>query len=325
MSDPGVENAASDQTYWAFADQCRPAQAGRPTRLGKPLPDILCGRFRVERLLGVGGMGAVYRGRDLLREQFGDPCPVIALKTLSEEFAEHAGANALLHNEFAVTSRLHHKHVIRLFSFEIDPVSERAFIVMELLQGCTLDQLLLRYPQGLPWPKARDIAQALLHALAYSHRQGVIHGDIKPNNLMLGDLGIRLFDFGLGQAEAAPLTSLPTLARDRFTAWTPRYAAPELLDGNPLSRATDLYAAACVIYELCHGQHPYPGLVTQTGTTEFVPQPAKPSDMPQHIWHVLKQYLVLDPDKRLDNAEILLAAVQTPSRLSQLVFWHRHN
>lgn len=74
---------------------------------------------------------------------------------------------------------------------------------------------------------------------------------------MLGDDDIRLFDFGLGQAREGFLKGLPRLACSRFAAWTPRYAAPELLDGATLNAAADVYAVACVIYELCSGQHPF--------------------------------------------------------------------
>lgn len=307
-------------TYFAFSGPSNPRQADRPTTPAQPLPDVLSGRYRIERLLGVGGMGAVYRGCDLLRKELGDPHPYVALKTLSESFLDYADAHALLHSEFALTSRLHHSHVIRLFGFEIDPVSERAFIIMELLTGCTLDDLLLRYPQGLPWLKARDISQALLLALRYIHSQGVIHGDIKPSNLMLGSQGIRLFDFGLGHAKANSLAGLPQLSRERFTAWTPRYAAPEVLDGSPLSTATDLYSAACVIYELCHGQPPYPQANAQHAEARCA-EPTKPSDMPQRVWQVLKQSLAFEPGKRPRSVDALLSAVEAQSKLAALTSW----
>lgn len=303
---------AEDLTYFAFNGPGSLAQAVRPASTWQPLPGVLSGRYRIERLLGVGGMGAVYRGCDLLREQLGDPHPFVALKTLSESFLEYADAHALLHSEFALTSRLHHSHVIRLFGFEIDPISQRAFIIMELLKGCTLDELLLRYPQGLPWLKAKGISEALLLALSYVHSQGVIHGDIKPSNLMLGDQGVRLFDFGLGHAEEGFQISLPQLSRERFAAWTPRYAAPEVLKGSPLSKATDLYSAACVIYELCHGQPPF--------SVQAAELP-KPSDMPHHVWAFLKQALVLDPGKRMHNAETLLRAFQTQPKFFRLASW----
>lgn len=298
---------ASDQTYFAFAESAlvpKPAQVRQPL---KALPDVLCGRYKIERLLGVGGMGAVYRGRDLLREQLGDPAPFVALKALSDEFAEYADGNALLHGEFAMTVRLHHRHIVRCHSFELDRGSERAFIVMEQLRGCTLDHLLLRYPQGLPWAEAREISLALLEALAYAHTQGVLHGDIKPGNLMLDDGNIRLFDFGLGRIVGDDEASLPILARSRFCAWTPRYAAPELIDGGALSMATDIYAVACVIYELCHGQHPYRRFSAKQAQGMSLAL-AAPTGMPAPVWKVLKRGLAFDVAKRSDSLEPLLAA-----------------
>lgn len=212
--------ASADLTVMAGAT---PARAARP--LPRDLPGILCGRYQIERLLGVGGMGAVYRARDLLREQFGEPQPWVALKTLSEDFAEYPDASALLYSEFALTARLSHRNLVRFYSFEVDPACQRAFITMELLKGNTLDHVLHQYPSGLPWAEAQRLAVSLLEALRYAHDQGVLHGDLKPSNLMLGDDDIRLFDFGLGQAREGFLKGLPRLARSRFAAWTPRYAA----------------------------------------------------------------------------------------------------
>ncbi|BCQ61112.1 hypothetical protein PBOI14_28620 [Pseudomonas sp. Boi14] len=186
---------------------------------------MLAGRYRLERLLGAGGMGVVYRARDLLHEQFGEPQPYVALKLISEAFAESPDAGALLYSEFALTRRLRHPNIVRLHSFEVDTEYACAFITMELMQGMTLDQLLCQWPLGLPWSDAREPVLALLEALAYCHSRGVLHGDLKPGNLMLGDDGLRLFDFGLGRAAHGLLPGLPQLNRQRFKAWTPGYAA----------------------------------------------------------------------------------------------------
>nr|WP_262410645.1 serine/threonine-protein kinase [Pseudomonas alcaligenes] len=289
-----------------------PAKAPRP--LPKDLPEVLCGRYRIERLLGVGGMGAVYRARDLLREQFGDPQPYVALKTLSEDFAEYPDANALLYSEFALGARLSQRHLIRLYSFEIDPPSQRAFITMELLKGNTLDHLLQQYPSGLPWSEARQVSLHLLEALQHAHSQGVLHGDLKPSNLMLGDSDLRLFDFGLGQAVAGFLTGLPRLSRSRFAAWTPRYAAPELLDGAPLSAAADVYAVACVIYELCSGQHPFRRQSAKQAKAMELPLTA-PADLPRSLWPALRAALAFDPARRCSLSQLLqaFATVRQPA------------
>ncbi|MBF3245186.1 serine/threonine protein kinase, partial [Pseudomonas aeruginosa] len=250
------EEGGANLTYFAFAAPTASAP-DLPAVLPGPLPDVLSGRYRLERMLGAGGMGTVYRARDLLHEQFGDPAPLVALKLLNESVAESPDASALLYSEFALTRRLRHPNVVRLFTFDVDTACQRAYIVMELMPGLPLDRLLCERPEGLPWSELSAIARPLLDVLAYVHEQGVLHGDLKPSNVMLGEEGVRLFDFGLGQAQAGILDGLPQLSRGRIDAWTPGYAAPELLEGAPLSPAADLYALACVLYELADGRHPF--------------------------------------------------------------------
>ena len=167
------EEQDNNLTYFAFANppnekpkKATAVKAQTKVRIGA-LPELLAGRYRIERLLGVGGMGAVYRARDLLSEQFGDPDPYIAVKILSEEFAETPDASALLYSEFALTRRMRHENVLRLHSFEVDTDCQRAFITMELVRGLTLDKLLCERPLGLPWHELRKIALPLLDALAY--------------------------------------------------------------------------------------------------------------------------------------------------------------
>lgn len=312
----------ADLTYFAFAATARAAKPATfsPASESNVLPDVLCGRYQIERLLGVGGMGAVYRARDLLREQYGEPEPYIAIKALTEDFAEYPDANALLYSEFALTSRLSHEHVIRVYSFEVDSPSQRAFITLELLKGCTLAQLLLNHPQGLPWSHAHDVSLALLEALNYAHCEGVLHGDIKPSNLMLGDEGVRLFDFGLGQAQEQRLPGLPRLCRSRFCAWTPRYAAPELLDGAALSCAADVYATACVIYELCSGQHPLRRLSAKQAKAVELSLIAA-TGLPKNLWPTLRAGLAYEAEQRCSLAELLSAFRDYRAPSSRLPRW----
>lgn len=314
MSEPVLEplpvsqEEVADLTYFAFAkSSAAPLDATpSPARISE-MPDVLAGRYRIERLLGAGGMGAVYRARDLLHEQFGDPEPYVALKVLGEELADSPDASALLFSEFALTRHLRHPNVPRLHSFEVDTRCRRAFITMELMDGLTLDRLLCERPLGLSWPELRDIAFPLLDALAYVHSRGVLHGDLKPSNVMLSDEGVRLFDFGLGQAEEGVLPGLPHLSRSRIKAWTPRYAAPELLDGASLSTSADVFAVACVIYELASGKQPMRRLPANT-------QIPPPRHLPKRCWRALRTALAVDPaDRRITAAQFRDAFEETPS------------
>jgi len=310
---------ASNLTYFALAATAAHPPRPAAARLNPgELPDILGGRYRIERLLGVGGMGAVYRARDLLREQFRDPEPWVALKTLSDDFAEYPDASALLYSEYALTARLNHRHVVRPFSFEVDSTCQRAFITLELLRGPTLDQLLCEHPEGLPWPQLQEIAIPLLEALAHSHQHGVLHGDLKPGNVILGDHGLRLFDYGLGQPLDGLLPGLPRLCRSRIAAWTPRYAAPELLEGAPLTAAADIYALACVLLELASGRHPFQRLsATQAMRMALDKQLQRPPQIPAHTWQALRTALAFDESQRRITCSELLDAFQRrpPSRL----------
>ena len=338
------EEEASNLTYFAFAkanEAPRPVVPAKAKGKGrskhrarakaKPvapvggLPDVLAGRYRLERLLGAGGMGVVYRARDLLHEQFGDPDPYIALKVMSEEFSETPDASALLYSEFALTRRLRHPNVVRLHSFEVDTQCQRAFITMELMRGLTLDKLLCERPLGLPWKELRDVVRPLLDALAYSHERGVLHGDLKPSNVMLCEDGVRLFDFGLSQAEEGILPGLPQLSRSRFNAWTPGYAAPELLEGGTLSASADLYAVACVIYELACGKHPYRRLPSTQARDEGLDRSLQaPTHLPRHCWPALRAALAFDAAQRHVTAQALRDTMRADSSWLQRWFKRRN-
>lgn len=285
-------------TYFAF-DAAVPTVASNE-RSASETPEILAGRYRLDRVLGAGGMGVVYRARDLLHEQYGDPEPYVALKMLSEHFNELPDASALLFNEFTLTRQLRHPNVLHPYSFEVDAVHRKAFITMELMRGMTLDKLLCNQPSGLPWHTLKTIALTLLDALAYVHGRGVLHGDLKPSNVMLGgDEEVRLFDFGLGLAQREPWKRLPHLDRKRLKAWTPGYAAPELLEGATLSAAADVYSVACLLYELASGTHPFRRLPsTQARDARLERQLNAPRNLPRRCWPALRVALAFNPQQR---------------------------
>lgn len=311
------EEQDDNPTYFAFAKLLKAEPALMPTKPAiSEMPEVLAGRYRLERLLGAGGMGVVYRARDLLAEQFGDPDPYIALKVLSDEIVHSPDASALLYSEFALTRRLRHDNVLRLHAFEVDTACQRAFITMELMRGLTLDKLLCERPLGLKWKELRDIALPLLDALAYAHARGVLHGDMKPSNVMLSEDGVRLFDFGLGQAEEGVLSGLPRLSRDRFNAWTPGYAAPELLEGLPLSASADVYGVACVLYELAGGKPPFRRLPSTLARDEHLERELHPPrNLPRHCWPALRKALAFNAAERTISAAQLREAMDSASSL----------
>jgi serine/threonine-protein kinase Stk1 len=310
-------------TYFAFAKPVAPSPDVTYVRT-EEVPHVLAGRYRLERLLGAGGMGVVYRARDLLHEQFGDPEPYVALKMLSDEYADCLDASALLFSEFALTRRVQHPNVLRLYSFEADTRHKRAFITMELMSGLTLDKLLCERPLGLPWLELQDIVLPLLDALAHAHSRGVLHGDIKPSNVMLSKEGVRLFDFGLGLAEEGVLPGLPKLSRGCLHAWTLGYAAPELLDGSPLTASADVYSMACVLYELACGKHPLRRVPSNQARDAGVEiEPLTPGHLPKHCWTSLKSALDFDPSQRHLTAAQLRHAFAGVGQSRLLQGWSR--
>ena len=277
--------------------------------------DVLVGRYRVEQVLGAAEVCRVWRARDLLGERLGDPDPYVAIKVLSDEHAQAPDATSLLHREFVLTRRLHHRHVVRVERFDIDPVQRRAFFTMELMRGLTLKQLQRERPEGLPWPELREIAVQLLDALAHAHDCGILHGDLKPGSVMLTDQGLRLFDFSQGRGADGVLDDLPRVCRPRNAVWSTVYAAPELLEGGMLTAAADIYAAACVIYELACGTHPFLRLDALRARAERLDRALRmPRSLPPGCRSVLRRALALDGhERRVDARELYRAFAQAPA------------
>jgi len=304
---------------------CLPGLEPVSTARLSELPLLLAQRYRVERLLGAGAMGVVYRARDLLHEQFGDPAPWVALKLLNPDFVDITDASALLYNEFILMRRLCHPCVVRTYSFEVDSACARTFMTQELIEGTSLDRLLCERPEGLSWPVLQPIAIGLLEALAHVHRRGVLHGDVKPGNVLLAEDGPRLFDFGLGRPMPGVLPGLAQLNRSRFKAWTPAYAAAELLEGASLSIATDIYALGCVLYELASGRHPFHRLDALKARAQGLDRTLRrPAQLPSRLWPALGQAMSLDPGQRNIDADQLLEAFRkVPFRCRWSRLWQR--
>ena len=143
-------------------------------------------------------------------------------------------------------------------------------------------------------------------------------GDMKPSNVMVSEEGVRLFDFGLGQAQEGVLHGLPQLSRKRFNAWTPGYAAPELLEGQPMATSADIYGVACVIYELTGGKHPFRRLPSTQARDEHVERELQaPANLPKHCWPALRSALAFDAADRTITATQLRNALGATSSLRQ--------
>jgi predicted ATPase len=221
-------------------------------------PGTRLGNYEIVAPIGAGGMGEVYRARDLrlVRE--------VALKVLPADVASDAGRLARLEREARTVAGLNHPNIVTLFSLE-DEAGTR-FLTMELVEGESLDRHVA--PGGLPVARVVELGIALADALAAAHEKGVVHRDLKPANVMLTREGrVKVLDFGLARPAAADPGIDPTQAATRTAALsgegqvvgTVPYMAPEQVRGEAVDGRTDLFALGVLLYELATGRRPFEG------------------------------------------------------------------
>ncbi len=208
------------------------------------------GRFEIQGELGRGAMAIIYRGYDSKIDR------TVALKTLRPEFSAHAEYRARFLVEARAAGTLNHPKIVTIF--DVGEVDGIPFIAMELLTGATLGQLSERHPQGIPTPLLLKIAIQISDALDFSHRHGVVHQDIKPDNIVLvNDAGdIKMMDFGIARIMHQADTPSEDGAR-AFLSGTPQYMSPEQITDQPIDGRSDLYALGVLLYELITGHCPF--------------------------------------------------------------------
>lgn len=217
---------------------------------------LLKKRFLLEDVLGHGGMGTVYKTRDLRKVEAEDPNPYIATKVLNQDFKDHPDAFVTLQQETAKSQTLAHPNIVTVHDFDRD--GDTLFMTMELLEGQPLDQLIkTQRNQGLPKEQVWKITRDLCAALAYAHQRQFIHADFKPGNIFVApDGSAKVLDFGIARATNREAHKHKFDA-GQLGALTPAYATVEMVKDEPLAFTDDVYALACVVYEMLAGRHPY--------------------------------------------------------------------
>ena len=201
-----------------------------------PGSELLGGRYRLEEILGTGGMAIVWRASD---QRLGRP---VAVKLISDTLAADPAYVARFTREARTAAGLSHRNLVQVYDYAA--AVERPFLVMELVEGGTLADRIARGP--VPPDEARAVTRDLLSALGCVHEAGILHRDIKPANVLLGSDGrARLTDFGIAHPEDAT-----RLTQTGHLIGTLRYLAPEVIQGAPPSVRSDLYALGMVIREL---------------------------------------------------------------------------
>jgi serine/threonine protein kinase len=291
LSDPTVPRSPSNGVGWGDAS----AEA-------TALPRILKQRFVLEELLGSGGMGSVFRARDLRKVEAGDPHPYVAIKVLNNDFRSHPEAFVALQREAARSQALAHPNIVAIFDFDKD--GDLPFIIMELLEGQELAALLRAYPTGLPDDAARVVIGSVCAALAHAHGRGLVHADLKPGNVFVGaDRRVKLLDFGLARAVATErfVNEAALFDPERLGALTPAYASPERLGGEPPSPADDLFALGVVVYLVLTGRHPFGRLRADEAAGQAI-EPERPRGLGRRQWRVLRRCLDFRPEVRPGSA-----------------------
>ncbi|AUM14338.1 bifunctional serine/threonine-protein kinase/formylglycine-generating enzyme family protein [Ketobacter alkanivorans] len=255
---------------------------------------VLKQRFELVEQLGSGGMGAVFKARDLRQVEAGDADPWVAVKVINESFCRHEHALVSLQQETKKTQRLSHPNIVSAYDFDRD--GDVAFMTMELLQGQSLDQLLRKHKTGLSQSRALHILRQITDAIIYAHQQGVVHADLKPANIFITQTGqVKVLDFGIARAIYAESTALDVSS---IQAFTPAYASVNVLCGAKPQQQDDLYALGCIFYMLFTGEHPYKRCKATEADAAMMKVP-RIGDLTRAQWKALSLLLAFNPQTDL--------------------------
>ena len=263
-------------------------------------------RYRITRLLGKGGMGRVYLA---VHPEIGSR---VAIKVLSDEWADAPDVLDRFFAEARTVNLISHDNIIKVLDLDRTPAG-RPYIVMEYVEGKTLREVIAL--GEAPLGGVAHVMTEVLLALEAAHRAGVVHRDLKPDNVMVTASGhAKVLDFGI--AKLATDRSLRT--RTGAAVGTPPYMAPEQILGEPLDGRTDLYAAGVMLYELVTGTRPFDGAtdfqIMQAHLSAVPPAPrALRPDLPEAIEAVILQALAKKPAERFDSARAMAHAIRVAS------------
>ncbi|WP_344681314.1 serine/threonine-protein kinase [Saccharopolyspora taberi] len=261
------------------------------------------GPYRVEGLIARGGMGEILRAYDTRHDR------VVALKLLAEHLAADSEFRERFKREAHAAARLNEPHVIPIHSYgEIDG---RLYLDMRLVEGSDVGSLLARYGPMAP-ADAVGLIEQVAQALDAARDQGVVHRDVKPSNILVGNGGFAyLVDFGIAHLARTSAT----LTSTGFTIGTLDYMAPERFDDAPVDHRADVYSLACVLYQCLTGAKPFAGETAASLINAHlnhpvpVPSAARP-DLPPHFDRIIQRGMAKSSDARFGSAGELARAAR---------------
>lgn len=310
---------AIDKVFGALADPQRTVLPGMaetaPSSATDPLVgQLLADRYEVHSLLGSGGMGRVYRARQVAMDRW------VALKIMSHDLAGRDDAVRRFEREMKTAARIEHANTVRIYDSGVTEQNE-LFLTMELLKGRTLkEEVELSGP--LPPARILNLAVQISHALAAAHAEDIIHRDLKPANIMLVEQGgvsdlVKVLDFGLARfAKGASTPEDQSLTGQGAVMGTPGYMSPEQIAGEDVGPASDLYAFGVLLFVLATGREPFIGKTSMSVMAKHLHEaPPRPSEivespLPGWIDKVILSLLAKSPAERPASAAAVLELLE---------------
>ncbi len=288
-----------------FCPECGAEQPKAEVAPGEDplLGTIVAKKFKVEKILGVGGMGKVYKARQLALDK------AVVVKVLHDQFRDDPQLVQRFQREARAASRLNHPNSIQIIDFGQDDTGI-VFMAMEYLQGQDLFALLKKEGALSPERVARVMIQ-VCSALAEAHEQNVIHRDLKPENIMIEDRRgqrdfVKVLDFGIAKIQDPAETGGQALTQAGMVCGTPEYMSPEQARGLPLDARSDIYALGVIMYQLSTGELPFTadtpiGIVTKHILEAPVPPRVKRPELPELLEQIILKALEKDVAGRFNT------------------------
>jgi len=256
---------------------------------------VQVGRYQVLETIGTGAHSRVVRGYDPLIDR------PVAIKLFSPELARGEARNRFL-REARVVGKLSHSSVIALYDIGVEESTSIPYLVMELIEGQPLEKILAK--GSIPFPTACDWTAHVAIALNVAHRRSVIHGDVKPANILItSENRVKLTDFGMARLASHQGADSPLRG-------TPAYWCPEQIHGRAQDARSDLFSLGVVLYEMLTGISPFAGDSLQSvcnhvlSSTPLPPSHSNPS-IPTPVDDIVASCLAKDPQQRIASAELL--------------------
>src|SRR4029079_1233812 len=264
--------------------------------------ELIAGRYELEELVGKGGMSSVYRAQDRLLER------TVAIKLLHEHYSRDEDYVERFRREARAAAQLSHPNIVTVIDRGED--SGRQVIVFEYIDGQNLKEL-IQSKGRLPVRTALELSIEAGRALAFAHEHGLVHRDVKPQNVLLGNGEVKVTDFGI--ARSADVQQ--GLTQTGTVLGTSDYIAPEQASGQPVSSLSDVYSLGVVVYELLAGEPPYSGenfvAVAMQHVNDPVPSVAavRP-DVPLRLDAALQRAMAKDPGNRFASMADFVAELE---------------